>query len=174
MTSGNLDGSKWLSEEDSLCFDDRHSRLSWLAEKSPPADYWLFPGGFMAKSLFEEARYCFVYGQFLATTLLGLAYIERTLSALFYAEGRNDLKRASFSKLLNEAHTHGLIGCTEFGDLERIRRKRNSYAHFRKPGDKEGIEFRSLATDEAPYPVIQRDATEVIVSVLNLVAKASI
>lgn len=169
-----LSSSKWLSKEDSVCFDDRLSRLSWLAEKSPPADNWLFPGGLMARSLFEEARYCFVYGQFLATTLLGLAYIERTLSALFYAAGRNDLKRANLSQLLNEAHTHGLIGCTEFGDLERIRRKRNSYAHFRKPGHKEGIEFRSVAEDETPYNIIERDATDVIVAVLDLVAKASI
>ena len=172
--SGDLDSSKWLSEEDSVCFDDRLSRLSWLAEESPSADYWLFPGGFMAKSLFEETRYCFVYGQFQATTLLGLAYIERTLSALFYAAGRNDLKRASLTKLLKEAHDHGLIGSPEFRDLEKIRKKRNSYAHFRNPEDKEGVESRSVATDEAPYDVIQRDATEVIVSVLNLVAKASI
>ena len=145
MTDEKLSNSNWLRDEDSLCFDDRLSRLNWLADNSPAANYWTFPGGLMAKSLFDEARYCFIYGQFLATTLLGLAYIERTLSALFYAAGRNDLKRASLSKLLKEAHSHGLIGCTEFRGLERIRKKRNSYAHFRKPGDKEGIEFQVVS-----------------------------
>ena len=165
---------RWLHNEDSQCFDERLGRLNWLADKSPPGEYWVFPGGLAAKSLFEEARYCFVYGQFLATTLLGLAYIERTLSALFYASGRNDLERASFSSLLNEAHSHSLINSTEFDHLERIRRKRNSYAHFRKPGHKEGIEYRSVVEDEAPYDIIEQDATDVIEAVVHIVGKNSI
>ena len=166
--------SKWLRNEDSVCFEGRLSRLNLLADESPAGEYWIFPGGLLAKSLFEEARYCFVYGQYLATTLLGLAYLERTLSALFYAAGRNDLQWASFSILLEEAHNHGLISPTEFKDLEGIRKKRNSYAHFRKPGHKEGIEYRSVLEDETPYFIIERDATDVIRTVLRIVAKNSI
>ena len=174
MTSVVQSGSKWLSKEDSLCFGDRLSRLIWLTENAPAANYWLFPGGLTAKSLFKEARYCFVYGQFLATIVLGLAYIERTLSALFYGAGRNDLERASLSKLLEEARENGLIASSEYRELERIRKKRNSYAHFRKPGHKEGVESNSIAADEAPYEIIEQDAIEVIVSVLNLVSKDSV
>lgn len=169
-----MTASKWLRNEDSVCFEDRLSRLTWLADESPAAEYWIFPGGLLAKSLFEEARYCFAYSQYLATALLGLAYIERTLSALFYAAGRNDLQRAGLSRLLNEARSHGLISSTEFNDLERIRRKRNVYAHFRKPGHKEGIEFRSILENETPYSIIERDATEIIKAVLRIVAKDSI
>ena len=46
----------------------------------------------MAKFLFEETRYCFAYGQYLAVIVLGVAFIERTLAAEFYASGRNDLR----------------------------------------------------------------------------------
>ena len=174
MTSGQMSSLKWLKDEDALCFEDRRTRLNWLVKNSPIAEYWLFPGGLMAKSLFEEARYCFVYGQFIATSLLGLAYIERTLSALFFEAGRNDLKRASLSNLLNEALDCGLINREEFRDLERIRKKRNSFAHFRKPGHKEGIEHRSIVEGEAPYNVIEQDAFGVISATLRMVAKASI
>ena len=79
---------EWLSQEDSSCFEDRLSRLEWLIAASPAAEYWIFPGGLNARNLFEEARYCFVYGQFIATILLSLAYIELTLAAMFFAAPR--------------------------------------------------------------------------------------
>ena len=80
-------GVNWLSDEDFRCFEDRLSRLEWLIDNSPAGEYWTFAGGLLAKSLFEETRYSFVYAQFLATILLGLACIERTLAALFYGAG---------------------------------------------------------------------------------------
>ena len=167
-------GAEWLSDEDSRCFEDRLSRLQWLIDNSPAGEYWTFPGGLLAKSLFEEARYCFVYAQFLATILLGLAYIERTLAALFYQAGRNDLERASFSTLLRKAQAEGLIGSSEFRDLERIRENRNAYAHFRRPGHADSMEARAILEDEAPYNVIEQDATAVIAATLNMVAKNTV
>ena len=164
---------EWLTNEDSQCFDDRLSRLKWLESQSPRADYWTFPGGLLAKSLSEEARYCFVYGQFLATTISGLAYIEITLSALFYGEGRNDLKRAGLSELLAEALTYGLINRTEFRALERARSRRNAYAHFREPGHKDGIERRATNEEESPYSVIEKDAIDIVAAALDMVAKNS-
>ena len=167
-------GAKWLSDEDAMCFADRLSRLEWLSDNSPRAEYWLFPGGLLAKSLFEEARYCFVYAQFLATILLGLAYIERTLAALFYGAGRNDLQRASLSTLLSKAHAEGLIEDREFHDLERIRKSRNAYTHFRRPGHKETMEAQAILKNEAPYIIIEQDATAVISAVFRMVAKEAI
>ena len=168
------DASKWLRDEDSQCFEDRLSRLNWLVDESPRGQYWTFPGGLLAKSLFEETRYCFVCGQFLAATVLGLAYIEQTLSALFYGSGRNDLERKSLATLLEQAHTNGLITYAELQDLERVRRKRNPYVHFRKPGHRESIESRSIEENEAPYGIIERDAAGVITAALKIVAKNSV
>ena len=158
-------------DEDSRCFEERLSRLQWLVHKSPAAEYWTFPGGLLAKSLFEETRYCFVYAQFLATTLLGLAYIERTLAALFYGAGRNDLERAGLSDLLREAQTHGLIDRNEFRDLERVRRNRNTYTHFRRPLHENSVESRAILEDEAPYNIIAQDATAVMAAALRILAK---
>ena len=124
--------------------------------------------------LFDEARHCFVYAQFMATILLSLAYIERTLAALFYEAGRNDLQRASLPTLLGEAHAQGLIGDAEIQDLERIRNNRNAYAHFRRPGHKGGMEARAILENTAPYDVVEQDATAAIAAVLNLVAKGTV
>ncbi len=69
----------------------------------PEKEYLTFPGGWIAKHLFEEARYCFVYAQFLASISLGMAYIEHTLAALLFGTGRSHLERANISELLSEA-----------------------------------------------------------------------
>ena len=168
------ESAEWLNAEDASCFDDRVSRLRWVAGNDPRTDYWAFHGGSITKSLFEESRYCFVYGQFLAATLLGLAYIEHTLAALFHASGRNDLKRAGFAKLIAEAYSVNLIDAEELENLRRIGAKRNAYAHFRPPGYKDGLERRSICEDEAPYWIIEKDAVDVIAAALRMVCKASI
>ena len=167
-------GAKWLKDEDSRCFEDRLSRLEWLIDHSPEAEYWTFPGGLLAKSLFEETRYSFVYAQFLGTILLGLAYIERTLAALFYGAGRNDLERAGLSVLLREAHVADIIDSSEFQDLGRVRENRNSYAHFRRPGREDSLETRTILENEAPYDIIEQDATAVIAAALRMVAKNTV
>ncbi len=170
----SMEPAAWLNTEDARCFEDRLSRLQWLEENTPMAGNWAFHGGLMTKSLFEETRYCFVYGQFLAATLLGLAYIEHTLAAMFYASGRNDLKRAGFAQLIEEAHATKMIDATEQENLQRIGKKRNAYAHFRTPGHRDGIESRSINGDEVPYMIIENDAVDVLSAAFRMVAKTSI
>ena len=130
-------------------------------------------GGLLAKSLFEEARYCYIYAQFLAAVLLGLAYVERTLAALFYGAGRNDLERVPLSKLLKEAQSQGLISQEEFRDLNRVRENRNSYAHFRRPGNDDTVEFRAISEHEPPYNLNLQDATAVMATMFRIVPKNS-
>ena len=94
---------EWLANEDSACRQDRLARLVCMAERINAAEYRSELGGLLGKSLCEEMRYCFAYGQFIAASLLGLAYIEQTLAAYFYGKGRSNLERAKLEKLLGEA-----------------------------------------------------------------------
>jgi hypothetical protein len=116
---------QWLDREDLECRRGRIERLVWLASVLPRAEFLTFPGGWMAKHLYEEARYCFVYAQFLAAIVLGFAFVEHTLAALFYASGRNDLERAPASSLLQEAVSVGWLSPEEHAWLQRARGCRN-------------------------------------------------
>ena len=60
---------------------------------------------------------------------------------------------------------------SEFQDLERVRENRNTYAHFRRPGHEDSVEARMILEDEAPYDIIEQDATAVIAVVLHILAK---
>ena len=171
MNNINSTVEEWLTSEDSICRQDRLARLNWLASKAPDTEYWAFLGGPMSKYLFEEARYCFVYGQFLATIVLGLSYIEHTLAGLFYASGRNNLERASISTLLKEALNYGWIDQTEFDNLQHAREIRNPVTHFRRPGYDDTIEYRAVMENELPYTIIEEDARHVMETVLHLLGK---
>ena len=78
------------------------------------------------------------------------------------------------STLLGEAHAEGLVGNAEYQDLERIRKNRNAYAHFRRPGHKGSMEARAILEDTAPYDFVEQDATAAIAAVLKLVAKGTV
>ena len=166
--------SDWLDAEDTKCREDRLSRLDWLVRHTPDEEFFTFPGGFLAKSHFEEMRYCYVYGQFLATTILGVAYLEITIAALFFEAGRNDLARASITELFKEAHKRGLITEREYEHLNGIRKTRNAYAHFRKPGHKESVEHRAIEDERAFYGIMEEDATIVVKAVLRMVGQNAI
>lgn len=170
MTHPN-DAEKWLDREDGACREGRIQRLTWLASLMPPGENLLFPGGWVAKHLFEEARYCFAYGQFMAATVLGMAYTERTLAALLFAAGRSDLELANISVLLREAVALRWLDEAEFRYLDRARRLRNPLAHFRGFGQEDTVEYRSVTQGQTPYSILEEDARHVMQAVFRLLGK---
>ena len=164
----------WLKNEDKANFDDRLKHLRWLAANAPQNNIWRFHRGLITKHLFEEARYCFVYGQYLATIMLGLSFIEHTLAAKFYASGRNDLERASVSRLLDEALKSAWISDEEFNNLDHARKVRNPIVHFRTPGGEETLEYQAVLENEHPYSLLENDALNVMEIVFHLLGKTSV
>lgn len=169
--NGTLTPEQWLLSEDSGCLQQRASRLSWLVEKAPQAHMWTFPGGWLSKHLFEEARYCFVYGQFLGAAVLGFAFVERTLSSMFYGAGRNDLQKATSKRLVEEAVRAGWIQPREAKAFERARTLRNPLVHFRRPLHDDLPEFRAVENGCQPYDILEMDAKHIIEVMFRLVAK---
>lgn len=158
----------WLSREDKKCREGRITRLEWMENQLPQCESIGFKGGLMALYLYEEARYCFAYGQFLATIVLGLAFIEQSIAAQFYAAGRNDLKRSNVSNLFAEALNEGGITQTEFDNLEHARKIRNPVTHFREFEKDDRIEMRSLEQHDYPYSVLEEDAYHVMETIFHL------
>jgi hypothetical protein len=165
------ESEEWLAREDERCRSDRIARLDWLASQMPQAEYLSFRAGLVSKHLFEEARYSFVYGQFLASILLGFAFIEITLAAWFYTAGRNDLERAPVSRLLSEAKDAAWLTDDEYNRIEDIRCKRNPITHFRSPISRNSIEYRALSANDHPYSVIDQDACDVMATVLHILGR---
>jgi hypothetical protein len=179
MSDMKDEAKAWLEREDNLAHSERLSRLQWMAENTPQPELLIFRGSLMSKSLFEEARYCFVYGQFLATIILSLAFIEHILAALFYEIGRSDLEKDGIAKLAKEALKTGWLSQEEYSWLEEIRDIRNPIVHFRHLGIqpdeqvkpnwwKSRIESRAIVQNQLPYELLEDDAKKAIKTVLHL------
>jgi len=173
------ESNAWLERENSLAHEGRLSRLKWMAKNTPQPENLVFRGGLMSKFLFEEARYSFVYGQFLATIILSLAFIEHVLAALFYETGRNDLERAGIAKLAKEALQQRWLSENEYAWLEEIREIRNPIVHFRHLGIQPNeqseqnwwrnrIESRSILQNQLPYELLEEDAKKAVTITLHL------
>jgi hypothetical protein len=170
--NGELKPSEqWLRNEDQGCFNERVARLEWLASKAPRRQHWLFFDGWLNQQLFEEARYCFVYGQFLSSAILGFAFVERTLAAMFYASGRDDLERSTSKKLFQEAWDEGWITKEEFDLFEMARKLRNPLTHFRTPMHEELPESRAFREGSEPHAVVEGDAKRILEVVFRLVER---
>jgi hypothetical protein len=148
---------EWLEREDTVNREDRLVRLKWLASLTTSREYVTFHG-LTTKYLYDEAIYCYVYGQFLASIILGLAFIEQSIAAILYGSGRNDLERAGIKSLLTEALNAGIISDADYHAISRIRVTRNPFTHFRPPIHSESIEGRALLRKEHPYVLIEEDA----------------
>jgi hypothetical protein len=179
--SNAKEAQTWLEREDTLARSERLTRLQWMAENTPQPELLIFRGGLMSKSLFEETRYCFVYGQFLATIILALAFVEHILAALFYEIGRNDLEKDGIAKLAKEALKTGWLSQEEYDWLEEIREIRNPIVHFRHLGIqpdeqlsvkpnwwKIRLESRAIVQNQLPYELLEDDAKKAIKTVLHL------
>lgn len=163
----------WIKKEDEKCYQDRLDRLQWLLNITPVSDKWLFHGGWLSKYLFEEARNCFVYGQFIATIVLGFSFIEHSIASILYGSGQNNIRRSRADNLLEEARQQGLLDETEYQRLEHIRKLRNPIVHFRQPGDYERVEYKAVLADDHPYVILENDARYVMSIVLRLITKFS-
>ena len=168
MTDIDQISRRWLEHEDAVNRKERLERLKWLGNLTPSRDWVSYHGGVISEYLYDESRYCFVYGQFLATIILGLAFVDHSIGAILYGFGRNDLKRASVSSLLSEGFAAGLISHAEYAALQRIKKTRNPFVHFRPPDDPERVETRSVDADEHPYALIEEDARLVMIVVQRL------
>jgi hypothetical protein len=165
----------WIEREDDVARADRVTRLEWLAAKYPSCDAgFMFPGGWLSYQLLEEAKYCFAYGQFLATAILGVAFIERLLAARFYGSGRDDLERAGGLDLLREALENGSIAQEEFQQFDKVRRLRNPIVHFRRPLAPDTLEYRAVQEDARPDEIAQVDAQEILKCVFLVLQRSAI
>lgn len=169
----SMSAEEWFKKEDELARQGRIERLKWLLEQTPDNKIWLFHDGIISQRLFEQTRYCFVYGQYLATIMLGLSFVEHSLAALFYASGRNDLVRASLSVQTEEALSVKWIDHQEKEILDQARKIRNDITHFRNPGRSNSLEEKTLGIPEEIEHYFENNARQMMLIVFRILNRTS-
>jgi len=167
------DAETWVLNEDKICRSDRIYRLKWIIKEYPAIYFEKHSGDRKSKYLFEEARYCFVYAQFIAATMLSLSYIENMLGSYLFAidEIRNDKIRSI--DLLKKARSLGILFEEEYELFNKIRRIRNPLVHYRKYGREDDFNQRALKERKHPYEILEKDSKMALKAVFRLLEKFS-
>jgi hypothetical protein len=171
MHTSTLSPEEWLEAEDTQQRAARSARLEWVREKMPKVDRMVAGCGPISNYQLKEAQYCYVYGQFLAAIVLGLAFVENSLAGELYCTGQKRLSRGKLCDIEKEALKRGWLSEQDHTKLERIRKLRNPVTHFREPGDGERIEARAYREQSDEGAVIENDAREVLQAVFQLLPK---
>jgi len=169
-----MKAEEWVNYEDNIARQGRIERLQWLLEQTPDSKIWLFYDGIISQELFEQTRYCFVYGQYLATIILGVSFIEHLLAALFYGTGRDDLERANLALLSEEALLAGWVSKEEKDTIDEARTIRNDVTHFRKPGSNLPLMKLTFGDSELLEEFLEIKAQQIMLIVFHLLKRTSV
>ena len=125
-----LKSESGLPDLQSLLTNESKDRYQLLLDTTPAYKHCYFPGGTIAFSLFKASRYCYVNGYFLATVVLGLAYIEKTFYGMFVDIGCEELPDKVFDTLNKKSLDAGIINHETYDIINRTQQSRNKYPPF--------------------------------------------
>ena len=164
--------TEWLKGGDDRSRARRARRHRELLELLPmPPEGLSFSGGDESVICLEEIRLCYVQGLDLAVVLLCLAYVEREVAANLYSAGWNGAKKAALTQLLERGLDDGLLTDSECRTIRGLADVRNSYAHFRAPGDPSSLLHSVVDENAVGMEVLAKDANRAVGAVAGLVKR---
>ena len=166
---------EWVKQEEETKREGRIERLRWLIDNTPSTQRgFLFYGGEMAARLYEEARYCFVEAQYLATAILCVSFVEHHLSGTMYGAGDDDAEDFTAYDAIREGKKRGLISEDEASALHDARKVRNPIAHFQAPSDEDRLSKRAREEGVSTHRIAEEDARNALNVMFQVIARQGI
>lgn len=150
-----VDALQWF---DDTYREDRARRLIWAGQFNK--NYGIVMGRPETLSLLEEARVCFVNGNFIAALITAVAFIEQSLAEELELSTRAHPGFMGFGKLIEAVRTRQLLPDALLDDIDRLRLLRNPHAHNVGPGPQQQhrLPIRSRDRDLHPEVILEEDA----------------
>jgi len=163
-----VSANEWLAAEDDASRASRSPRLDFVIHAYGVPRHILIPGGFVPSRALEEAKWCFVNGQFLACILVCQVMLEGVLAGQYGLIGNDKAKEDGFKRLCDKGLAEGLISSLEHEAFTVLRQLRNSYTHPRNMDDPERIERRMMTEQRAVEEILEEDARHALLAALRL------
>ena len=151
------------------------------------SEFVMLPGGTASSQAYTEGRFCYVYGNFLATIVLAQSFAENLLgSHLRIQEGikpvhgilprqsGNLSSRPSVREILIKSVEDGLIAGAMKDRIEKLIGLRNPLLHHRDVNDKTHIMRRSMNEDATASDLIEEDAGKTVLPKPHLPSWSSV
>lgn len=159
---------RFLKKEDTNSFTDRLQRLRFLVEMFGEPGHLLLPGE-LSPYLFEEARLCYLNGEYIACVMLCQSLLEELFRGLFRMSGRDDLNKAGFKEITDEALSKGLITQDEARAFDRIRDHRNRYVHPPPPSSPKRMPRRMVEENKDLFKLMRSDAEKALITTFRII-----
>lgn len=144
-----------LMRADEADLNMRVDRIEWMADHVVDAGSIFGPVDTLF--LLEEARVCFIDGHFIATVLIGCAFIDQVIDDELREKGLKNFKSD-----LGACRTDGLFDADLLDELEAIRKIRRGYAHRLTDGHANRLHNRVAESKAHPRRIMEEDGKRTI------------
>ena len=120
---------KWLQKYDKDTLADRLARLHTVKNAmASPSGYGLSSPDSIF--LFNDARDCFINGQFAACIIVCQALLEHRFKGMYHMAGQDNVVRWGFKRLIKHVLADTILPDFLISKLEELRVKRNPLVHM--------------------------------------------
>jgi hypothetical protein len=169
MLNIEIKANEGLPAEEILTTLESRARYQWLIDHTPIADRCTFPGGQISFTLYKAARYCYVYGYYLASVILGLSYVEKTLDGCLSAHEPVGSEKHGLAVLIRRALAERLIDEQTAACLKELLKKRNAIPPFYIREKNGFANMMDNGTENKRYGIGAEEALQIMEMMMALV-----
>jgi len=169
MLNLEISADEGLPAKEILLTLESRARYQWLIDHTPVTDRCFFPGGQISFTLYKAARYCYVYGYYLASVILGLSYIERTLYGLLASRKLVGSENHGLAVLIRRALSERLIDVQAAGCLNELLQKRNAIPPFYIREKNGFANMMDSGSENKKYGIGEQEAHQIMEMMMDLV-----
>ena len=149
---------------------ERAERLRWLSSVIPQNVGYMMP--LESARVFQEARECFVYGQFVGSMVLAASFVEHWLSALLQNRGEQKTAANGLAAIIDYCREHELLPPVICDKVDSLRKKRNPFVHLKSFDHPHGLGQRMLQERTHPLTILETDAKDALVAMYSVAMHA--
>lgn len=153
---------------------ERAERIRWLSTVIPQNSGYMMP--LESMKVFQEAKDCFVYGQYVATVVLSASFVEHWLGSILIARGAQKVSAQGLAAIIGHCRENDLLPAVLCDKVDALRKIRNPFVHLKSFDHPHGLGQRMLKQRTHPDTILEADSKEALVAMYSVAiyAKAQI
>lgn len=146
---------------------ERAERIRWLDEVMPQGAGYLMP--MQSYKVFQEAKDCFVYGQYVATIVLSAAFVEHWLAGLLQASADSRaVSKAGLEAIVKYCRANELLPAVICDKVDHVRKVRNPFVHLKSGDHEHALGPRMMRQGLDPDAILEADAKGALIAMYSV------
>jgi hypothetical protein len=139
---------------------ERAERIRWLSTIIPRGGGYMMP--LESMRVFQEAKDCFIYGQFVATLVLSASFMEHWLGSILCAAGNPKGAGQGLKAIVVHCRELNVIPVALCDKIDALRLSRNPFVHLKSFDHPHNLGQRMLARRMHAESILESDAKDAL------------